>query len=417
MVLCTSARTGCSALLIIMVAVALPAAQEALSLQQAVDRALESRASLKAEAERISVAEGMRQQAGALPNPEFQFQNENLRPGQTYSRDVDTLAYVVQPLDVLGKRGRRVDAAAQTVARTRAEYDLARARVAREVKLAYWAARGAQESRDLLKTTVDNFQRLIDYNNARLSVGTIAEQDVLRVRLEGERLGITASLAALRAARTQAELLRVMGQDGTSALRLTEALDAPPTAVTPAAVERVLAQRPEIKIARAAVDEARARARLQDALARPDLTLTYGYKRTQLPTVPAGANTALAAIAVKVPLFDRNTGARAAASAEARRQEQLLTATQLDVLAEYRTAAQEYALRRTEVVATLQPMREHAVNIGSIAQAVYVQTGGDLLRLLDAERSRLDAELAWVEGMVDFHQSLANLEAAEGVVP
>jgi outer membrane protein TolC len=133
--------------------------------------------------------------------------------------------------------------------------------------------------------------------------------------------------------------------------------------------------------------------------------------------VPAGANTSLVAIAVRVPLFDRNTGARTAASAEARRQEQLLTATQLDVLAEYRTAAQEYALRRTEVVATLQPMREHAVNIGSIAQAVYVETGGDLLRLLDAERSRLDAELAWVEGMVDFHQSLANLEAAEGVVP
>ena len=82
----------------------------------------------------------MRQQAGALPNPEFQFQNENLRPGQTYSRDVDVLAYVVQPLDVLGKRGRRVDAAEQTVMRTQAEYDLAKMRTVRDVKLAYWAA-------------------------------------------------------------------------------------------------------------------------------------------------------------------------------------------------------------------------------------------------------------------------------------
>ena len=97
--------------------VARPTAQQALSLREAVDQALASRPSLKAEAERVGVAEGMRQQAGALPNPEFQFQNENLRPGQTYSRDVDTLAYVVQPLDVLGKRGRRVDAAQQTVVR------------------------------------------------------------------------------------------------------------------------------------------------------------------------------------------------------------------------------------------------------------------------------------------------------------
>src|SRR6476659_4448062 len=165
---CNNVRSALAAFAMTVFAGAPAVAQEALSLQQAVERALASRASLKAEAERISVAEGMRQQAGALPNPEFQFQNENLRPGQTYSRDVDTLAYVVQPLDVLGKRGRRVDAAEQTVARTRAEYDLARARVARDVKLAYWAARGAQESRDLLRTTVDNFQRLIDYNNARL---------------------------------------------------------------------------------------------------------------------------------------------------------------------------------------------------------------------------------------------------------
>ena len=121
----TNARMVCSALLIIGIAGSHPSAQQALSLRDAVDRALTSRPSLKAEAERVGVAEGMRQQAGALPNPEFQFQNENLRPGQTYSRDVDTLAYVVQPLDVLGKRGRRVDAAQQTVVRIQAEYDLA----------------------------------------------------------------------------------------------------------------------------------------------------------------------------------------------------------------------------------------------------------------------------------------------------
>jgi hypothetical protein len=151
-------------------------------------------------------------------------------------------------------------------------------------------------------------------------------------------------------------------------------------------------------------------------LARPDLTLTYGYKRTQLPNTQTGANTALVAIGMKVPLFDRNTGNRAAAAAETRRQEQLLAATQLDVLADYRAAAQESALRATQVVGTLEPMRQHAANIGSIAQAVYVQTGGDLLRLLDAERARVEAEMAWVEGMVDYRESIANLETAEGVI-
>jgi outer membrane protein TolC len=411
----TNARMVCSALLMIGIAGSNASAQQALSLREAVDRALTSRPSLRAEAERVGVAEGMRQQAGALPNPEFQFQNENLRPGQTYSRDVDTLAYVVQPLDVLGKRGRRMDAAEQTVVRTQAEYDLTKLRMVRDVKLAYWAARGAQQSRDLLKSTVANFQQIVDYNTARLRVGTIAEQDVLRVQLEGERLAITANLAALRASRAEADLLRQIGDASAASVTLTESLEEAGE-MPPATTDAVLMQRPEMKIARASLEEARARARLQDALARPDLTLTYGYKRTQLPDTAVAANTSIAAIAVKLPLFDRNAGNRAAASAETRRQEALLAATQLDVLADYGAASQEYALRRTEVVGTLQPLREHAANISSIAQAVYVQAGGDLLRLLDAQRSRLDAELAWVEGMVEYQQSIVNLEAAEGVI-
>jgi len=234
------------------------------------------------------------------------------------------------------------------------------------------------------------------------------------VQLEGERLAITASLAALRASRAETDLLRQIGDTSPTSVTLTEPLDAA-AEMTSSGLEDVLMQRPEMKVARASLEEARARARLQEALARPDLTLTYGYKRTQLPETAFAANTSIAAIAVKVPLFDRNAGNRAAASAETRRQEQLLEATRLDVLADYRAAAQEYAMRRTEVVGTLQPMREHAANISSIAQAVYVQAGGDLLRLLDAERSRLDAELAWVQGMVEYQQSIANLEVAEGV--
>jgi outer membrane protein TolC len=154
---------------------------------------------------------------------------------------------------------------------------------------------------------------------------------------------------------------------------------------------------------------------LQAALARPDLSLTYGYKRTQLPGTLVGANTSIAAFTVRLPLFDRNMGNRTAADAETRRQEQLLSATQAGVLADYRAASQEYELRRAEVIATLLPLREHASNIASISQAAYTQGGVDLLRLLDAQRARLDAELAWAQGMVEYQQSIVNLEAAEGV--
>ena len=146
-----------------------------------------------------------------------------------------------------------------------------------------------------------------------------------------------------------------------------------------------------------------------------DLAVVFGYKRTQLPDALSGVNTTLAGVKVSIPLMDRNQGNRAAASAELRRQEQLREEAETGVRTDFERAAQEFEMRRAEVVDTLQPLREHARTIADIAQAAYQQGGVELLRLLDAERSRLDAESAWVEGMVAFQQSVVNLEAAQGV--
>lgn len=392
-------------------------AQSTLSLQEAVNKALESRASLKADAERVSIAQGLEKQARLIANPLLQFENQNLRPGQTYTRDVDMYAYLTQPLDVFGKRKQRIAVAAEEVGRIQAGYELTRRQIVQSVRLSYWEARGAQEKRDLLKATVENFQKIIDYQSAQLSVGAISEQDLLRVRLEGERLKIAANLAVIEATRARVQLLKEMGQTDFSELLLTEPLDADTLAIELIDIREVLTQRIEMKVASAAVEEAQAKSRLQDVSARPDLNLLYGYKRTQLVDSVSGVNTATAGFQITLPITDRNQGNRAAASAEVRREQQLLAATEAEVRADYFGALQEYQLRRMEVIETLQPLREHARTISEITQAAYALGGMELLRLLDAERARLDAELAYVQGMMEYQQSISNLQAAEGVAP
>ncbi|HEY7391440.1 MAG TPA: TolC family protein, partial [Bryobacteraceae bacterium] len=141
-------------------------AQRQLSLRQAIDEALQARASLKAQAEQVLAAQGLRRQAGLIANPEFQFQNENLRPGQTYTRDVDTLAMINQPLDVLGKRKQKIALANEGVNRAQADFELAQWQVTQEVKNAYWAALGSEQIRNVLKTSADNFQRIVKYHSA-----------------------------------------------------------------------------------------------------------------------------------------------------------------------------------------------------------------------------------------------------------
>jgi outer membrane protein TolC len=143
--------------------------------------------------------------------------------------------------------------------------------------------------------------------------------------------------------------------------------------------------------------------------------VTYGYKRTQLPDTVTGVNTAIVSVRITLPTTDKNQGNRMAAEAEVRRQQDLLTAAAAEVRADYYSALQEYETRRAEFRTSLQPLREHAATISQIASAAYVEGGVDLLRLLDAERARLDADLAWTRGLADYRQSIVKLEAAEGV--
>lgn len=390
------------------------AAQTRLSLADAVSQALRSRPSLQAEAERIGAAEGLRKQARLLANPEFQFQNENLRPGQAYTRDVDTLALINQPLDILGKRKQRIAVADEGISSARAGYQTARWQLVHKVKLAYWAARGAQEVRDSLRRSVENFQQIVTFHSAQLSAGAIPEQDFLRVRLEAERIKVSADLATLDASEAMVTLLREMGQANFAAVTLIDPLE-PVEGMIPLPLEQVLTQRADIQAARAAVRQAEANARLQEVAARPDLNVTYGYKRTELPDALTGVNTALASVRITLPVTDRNQGNRAAAEADVRRQRQLVAATEADARAEYYAAVQEYTFRHDEFVNTLEPLREHASEISRIAAAAYAEGGTDLLRLLDAERVRLEAELARTRGLVEYRQSMARLEAAEGV--
>jgi cobalt-zinc-cadmium efflux system outer membrane protein len=391
-------------------------AQQRLSLQEAVDEALTSRPVLKADAARVAAAEGAQRQAAAHPTGEFQFSNENLRRGQIYTRDVDTLAILTVPLDLAGRRGARTGVADQHVAVVTSESAASRVQVVRAVTAAYWEAREAQEARDVLKAAVDAFQQVVDYHAAQFRVGVIPEQDLLRTQLESERLKVTAGLAALDASRTRSALLKAIGRRRIEDVELTDPLDGVGPAVSPLSDEAVLTARKDVATATAALAEATANIQLQTTLGRPEFYGVFGYKRTQLPDAPTGVNTLVAGVRISVPWGDRNEGNRLAATAEVRRQQALLDAARTEALADYHAAFDDYTSRRRQIADVVIPLRRDAANLAQLAQAAYDQGGMDLLRLLDAKKARLDADLAWVHAMADWQVSAADLKFAGGEI-
>jgi outer membrane protein TolC len=80
-------------------------------------------------------------------------------------------------------------------------------------------------------------------------------------------------------------------------------------------------------------------------------------------------------------------------------------------------ARSDYELRRSQVTTLLQPLVEQASETYRIADAAYREGGSDLLRLLDAQRVRIEARIAHTRGLAELRQSRVALQAALGVLP
>ena len=385
-------------------------AQTQLTLDGAVRIALERRPELKAAEARVSAAQGLKSQAALLPNPRFIFQAENLRASNfDYGNDADSFAYFSQVIETSGRRGNRIAVGEANIGRSRLEEEQLRREIGFRVREAYWLALGVQFARELYEQNDRYFKQVVEYHEARLKEGKIAEVDVLRVRLQAEQIRAALDNARLDVDKAQLLLAREMGVITGGPWQLTEhfdQLEEPRTAKGPFPSTLV-----ESRLAAQDLAAARANLGLERATGRPDLDAIFGYKRT------AGMNTAVAGLQLNLPIFNRNQGASAAAQAETLAAQRTLEATNARLQSEATLARKEYEARLRQARDIFTPLHQQADQISDISRSAYREEGLDLLRLLDAERFRVEAQLAWLRALTDYHKSVVNLERAEGVEP
>jgi outer membrane protein TolC len=387
-------------------------AQTSLSLNDAVSFALAHRPEIRAVADRTSASEHLRQQAGLIPNPRLFLQSEDLRTSHfNFWQDSETFAYAGETLETSGRRGGRIATANQGIERSRLEAEGVRLQIALSVRQAYWTAQGAQFLAKLYLQDDNYFHQIISYHEARFHEGKLAEVDLLRVRLEGERVHAAAARAELEAERTMLDLEREMASPARTDWRLTQSFevldtpDSPPSGADPTLL------RVEGRASRQAIDAAHANLQLQKADGRPDLEALLGYKRN------VGFDTVIVGLQLNLPVFDRNQGAIAAAAAETQAADEDYAAVRQQLSSQLSISQREYDLEREQYLETFKPLRDQAVEISDISRAAYKEGGLDLVRLLDAERVRVEAEVSWVQALEAYHQSVVALEYAEGVQP
>ncbi|MBL8238968.1 MAG: TolC family protein [Bryobacterales bacterium] len=389
--------------------------QQPLTLAGALREAITNHPLLAAADGRVSTAQGLLEQASLKPNPRLSLQMENVRGGwQTPYRpftENDHFIYLSQTLETARKRERRTGLAEANKELAAIARDLLAQRIAAQVREAFWAALGAARITRVYKETLTNFAQTVSYHEVRVREGNMAEADLIRVRLEMERMRLAAAGATLAAERATINLQREMGRTAFDEnLTLSGEIDTS-TPMPPESPEEALSRRAEVRLARQAIGAAMANEQLQAALARPDIDLSGGYKRTN------GYDGLLAYMNMDLPWRNKNQGNIAAAGAETRVARSNAAAAEAMVRAEVRAAYSGYRLRQGQITGMLRTLTAYASDTARIAQAAYREGGADLLRLLDAERVRLDTELLRVQAQTELRLSESAVETAMGVMP
>ena len=392
-----------------------------------VRRALASNAELAAVRLDIERARARLRQSGLRPNPTLDFEQTTGRfTGSTGESEVSVGLSV--PLELGGKRRRRIELA-------RAEFEAAEAEVAdrerrltNEVRTLYAESLASIRELGTLEELNNIDLQTTRFIQARVNEGETAPIELNQLRVEVERLR---SRRALVEGRLQASLLKLKSLTGVPAnelVRLREdiaspGLAAPPTSLE-AATEIALRSRPDLKLARLNVEVAQAGLRLARSYAVPDITpfTKYSQGTSIFDDTPVGVlrdrdKLLTFGVSVGIPVFNRNQGAKAEATAAITQAERRLEFVEAVVRSEVQSAYARYEAARAAVQTFEQGVIPRSAENVRTIRGAYQIGAFSITDLLVEQRRLIDAQREFTEALAEQYRALADIQAAIGAQP
>jgi cobalt-zinc-cadmium efflux system outer membrane protein len=385
-----------------------------LTIAEAVERA-RTQSPLRASAAAIVDGAGLAATLAGRPlNPLIDVRAENLGGQAPLVPDRDVFAVVTQPLELGGKRGLRRDVAV-------ADRDVATLllrtvdrQVALDTVRTYMRAVRARDVLDTLTTQRDGVATLVTTMRRRVDEGYAPGSDLLRFEAEAARMSAEVARTMIELSRSLTELSMLVGAPAL----ITPGQLVAPSAVAPPRMmvddlRAAVSQRPDVLLASARVERARTAAALERQRRIPDPSVSAGYKRTQ------GQNTAVAGVMMAIPLFDRNSQARALAEAAVRSAEFEHAAAQGRATAEAQASVAAAAALADSAARMRGELLTPAEGVRNAAQALFREGATDVLKLVDAERIYADVRREALSVAVDAYVAAieARFAVAEESIP
>lgn len=368
------------ALLALMLALPATAANaSALTEAEAVRRGL-SHPQLQAMQESsVGEALGDSTAAGRWPNPEIELGRERVGGPSGHSDETDV--WIRQRLDLAGVRARERDAAQTLVVAARALADMVDREQARDIRRRFYDALAADALLRLEGDWRDRLDVLVTAAVRRVDAGDASRYELLRLQKE---LSVVKAEFLERQAAAASARERLFGMIGGEPARLSGTLL--PPAMDHAMAPDLLADHP---LLRALDAESKSALLSSEAASRrrwPALTLGAGWRKVD--EAGHSADGGMFMVGVEIPVFDRGTGERDAASSRARRSTAERWLAEERLAAEARSALGELQARRAGAL-LLSDHESEETSFLAIAEAAYEAGEIGVAELIDAHRTEL----------------------------
>ncbi len=384
------------------------AAAEVVTREAAVARAFGDDPGVAAAVQGARAAEASARQAALRPNPTVDVQLEDFGGAGPVSgaQSAEATYALTQKFELGGdRRARRVAAERQAgAARLRAglsELDLREA-----VELAFVEAQAANAFAQVARERVDVAKEFSNAVAARVRAARdpAAAGSRVAARLAETEINLETALARASAAKTA--LATYWAGAGDFAIETVSFFNPASRGSAEASAS------PDIALAQAERDVAAAKVEIERAKRVPDPSVRAGFR--QLRGVDESAF--VVGVSVPLPVWNRNSGAIAAARAGERRAEFEAAARERELARETAYLTSQADAARTEIIAYAEriiPASERALEQSLRA---YRQGGLSYIEVLDAQSSLAEARERQISALLSFHKAEARLARRMGVL-
>jgi outer membrane protein, heavy metal efflux system len=403
----TMLRAGLISILALFTSPLFAATAQMLTMDQALETAFANNPDLAAAQWETGIAQGERQQAGLIPNPEVSWEAEDTRRNSR-----TTTVMINQPIELGGKRGARIEVASRAQDAAGIELERKRNVLRADVIQAFYSSSTAQQRLLLSRQSLELAERGLRVAQGRIKSGKSSPVEGTRAEVQLSEVRLELRRAERDEASAYQRLAQVMGAPLPAFVSVGDPGRSMPTVPDSSLLLNRIGETAELRLAKLQIDQREASLGLEKAQRIPDLTVSIGSQYDERERERVN----VVGLSMPIPLFNRNQGNVLAAARRTDQARDLRNASELRLRTEIQTTLDQWMTANTEVASFNQTILPAAKSAVDTATRGFEMGKFNFLDVLDAQRTLISARTQYIQAIAEATDAWVRIERIFGDV-